>query len=87
MSKKDFFPFKSIPLGELTKSSSERVQVKKEKNLENMIDKKTLALKISLSISMIDKLIAKGLPHYKIGRMVRFKYGEVMEYFERNKFP
>jgi excisionase family DNA binding protein len=54
---------------------------------ENLISKKELAQKLSLSIAMIDKLMAQGLPHYKIGRTVRFNHGQVMEHLERRKFP
>lgn len=54
---------------------------------ENLIRKKDLAQMLSLSIPMIDKLMAKGLPHYKIGKAVRFNYSEVMEHLERRKFP
>lgn len=66
-----------------------QLEVSKTKNSlsENLIRKKDLAQKLSLSIPMIDKLMAKGLPHYKIGKSVRFNYSEVMEHLERRKFP
>lgn len=66
-------------------------QVKEQKNekslFENLISKKALAQQLSLSIAMIDRLMSQGLPHYKIGRAVRFNYTEVMEHLKRRKFP
>ena len=47
--------------------------------LENYIDKKTLAEKLSLSVSYINKLMKAGkVRYYNFGRSVRFKYSEVV---------
>lgn len=55
---------------------------------ENLIDRKVLANKLSLSPSYISKLMAEeGLPYFKIGRSVRFKLSEVVEFLERRKRP
>lgn len=57
------------------------------KFFENLLNKKQLAQKLSLSISMIDKLMAQGLPHYKLGKSVRFDLNDVAEFLKRRKFP
>ena len=50
---------------------------------ENFITKNELAFRMKFSISYIEKLMAKGIPFYKEGRMVRFRYSEVVAWFER----
>lgn len=55
--------------------------------LENLIGKKQLAQKLSLSVAMIDKLMAKGLPYYKLGRSVRFSFVDVMDFLQKRRFP
>ncbi len=50
---------------------------------ENLIDKKTLAEKLSFSPSYINKLMVKGLPRIKLGRAVRFRFSEVVTFIER----
>jgi excisionase family DNA binding protein len=55
---------------------------------ENLVDKKQLAKLMSLSVSYIDKMMAQeGLPHFKIGRAVRYRFSEVTAFLERRKRP
>lgn len=54
---------------------------------DNLLNKKQLAEKLSLSIGMIDKLMAQGLRHYKLGKSVRFDFKDVAEFLERRKYP
>lgn len=50
--------------------------------------KKDLAQILNISVSYIDKLMAEeGLPHYKIGKSVRFRECEIMAFLERRKRP
>jgi predicted DNA-binding transcriptional regulator AlpA len=56
-------------------------------SIENLIDKKQLSEKLSLSISYINKLMAKGLPTAPTaGRAVRFRLSEVFAWLERNSY-
>lgn len=53
-----------------------------------LLSKKHLATTLGISESFIDKLMAEeGLPHFKIGRSVRFKLREIMAFLERRKRP
>lgn len=65
--------------------------VKKETNslfIEKLTTKKQLALDLSLSESMINKLMSKeGLPYRQIGRAVRFSVKEVMEWLQKRSRP
>jgi excisionase family DNA binding protein len=54
---------------------------------ENFYDKKRLAEKLAVSQSYVDKMMTQGLPRYKIGRAVRFRFSEVMEWLQRRRFP
>ena len=55
---------------------------------ENLVKRKVLAERLSLSPSYISKLMKdEGLPYLKIGRAVRFKLSEVVEFLERRKRP
>lgn len=48
-----------------------------------MLNKKELAKELSISVSMVDKLLAQGMPHLKIGKSVRFELTEVMNWIKR----
>lgn len=54
---------------------------------EKIISKQQLAEVLSLSVSMIDKLMQQGLPHFKIGKSVRFRVSGVVAFLERRKMP
>jgi excisionase family DNA binding protein len=55
---------------------------------ENFITKEELAHLFKVSISFVEKLMADGgLPYFKIGRSVRFRYEEVREWLLRRRFP
>ena len=55
---------------------------------ENLVDRTELAMRLSLSPSYISKLMKNdGLPSLKIGRSVRFKLSEVVEFLQRRKRP
>lgn len=74
---------------EITKSSGyiqSRSGAQRSMFFENLIGKKQLAEKLSFSLSYIDKLMAQdGLPHFKIGRAVRYRFSEVVTFLERRK--
>lgn len=42
-----------------------------------LLNKKEIAKELHLSVSMIDKLMTKGMPYIKIGKAVRFDVEEV----------
>lgn len=50
-----------------------------------MLNKKELAKELSISVSMVDKLLAQGMPHLKIGKSVRFELQEVKDWLKRGK--
>lgn len=51
-----------------------------------LVNKKKIAELTDLSVSMIDKLIAQGLPHIKIGKSIRFEPDVVIQWLkERSK--
>jgi len=55
---------------------------------ENLVTKKTLSEKMSLSESYISLLMSeKGLPHFKIGRAVRFRVREVAAWLQKRSQP
>ena len=54
----------------------------------HMVDRNQLAKMISLSPSYISRLMAEeSLPHYKIGKSVRFIIKEVMAFLNERKRP
>ena len=55
---------------------------------ENLITKKKLSEKMSLSVSYVSQLMAEeGLPHFKIGRAVRFRVNEVAVWLQKRSQP
>ena len=56
-------------------------------NMENLLTKKDVATLLNLSVSMINKLMTKGLPYIKIGKSVRFNEESVLNWIikERGK--
>jgi excisionase family DNA binding protein len=55
---------------------------------ENLITKKQLSESMSLSSSYISLLMAEeGLPHFKIGRAVRFRVKEVAVWLQKRSQP
>lgn len=53
--------------------------------IENLICKRELAQKLSLSVSYINKLMKQNKINYiKIGRAVRFKFSEVVAALQRS---
>ena len=55
---------------------------------ENLITKNVLAKLLSVSVSYIDKLVRdKNIPYYKIGRCIRFRVGEVVEWLRSRRLP
>lgn len=50
-----------------------------------LIDKKELAKYLNISVSMVNKLLAQGMPHIKIGVNVRFDKDEVMAWLKNKK--
>ena len=47
-----------------------------------MLNKKELAQKLSISVSMVNKLLTQGMPRIKIGKSVRFDYDEVLKWIK-----
>lgn len=47
-----------------------------------MITKKELAKKLKVSVTTIDRRVEKGMPHYKIGRLIRFDFEEVKQWIK-----
>ncbi len=57
-----------------------------EKKIEKMIDKKTLAKEVGMSLRYIDKAMRENdLPYYKLGASVRFRYSEVEKWLRERK--
>lgn len=53
-----------------------------------LVTKPVLCRLVALSPSYINKLMAEeGLPHLKIGRAVRFRPKEVVEWLQKRKMP
>lgn len=53
-----------------------------------LVTKKQLARQLALSPSFISRLMSEeGLPHMKIGRAVRFRTKEVVEWLNQRKMP
>lgn len=50
-----------------------------------MLDKKELAKKLNISVSMVNKLLAQGMPRINIGKSVRFEYDEVLKWLKERK--
>lgn len=50
-----------------------------------MLNKKELAKELNISESMVNKLIAQGLPHIKVGSAVRFNLNEVINWLKERK--
>lgn len=48
-----------------------------------MLNKKELAGLLGISISMVDKLLHKGMPHIKVGTLVRFDFNEVLDWIKK----
>lgn len=55
---------------------------------DKLIDREELACRLSVSPSFISKLMAyEGLPHFKIGRAVRFEVESVKSWLLKRKMP
>lgn len=53
---------------------------------EKLLTKKQLAALLEISTGYIDKLMALGeLPHFKIGKAVRFRQTEVLVWLQRRR--
>lgn len=59
-----------------------------DRTFEILLTKKQLAERLALSPSFINLLMAKeGLPHFKIGRAVRFRVREVVAWLQKRSQP
>ena len=59
-----------------------------ERPLETLVTKKQLAVRLALSQSYINHLMSdEGLPHFKIGRAVRFRVKEVVAWLQKRRQP
>ena len=50
-----------------------------------MLNKKELAQKLSISVSMVNKLLTQGMPRINIGKSVRFEYEEVVKWIKERQ--
>lgn len=51
-----------------------------------MVDKKKMAELLDISVSMVNKLMAQGMPYVKVGKAVRFEPEVVIQWLkERSK--
>lgn len=50
-----------------------------------MLNKKQIAEVLGVSVSMVNKLMAQGMPKIKIGRAVRFEKEVVLEWVKNRK--
>lgn len=50
-----------------------------------MLTKQQLAKQLNVSVSMIDKLMKKGMPYLKIGKAVRFDLEKVLVWIKEQK--
>ena len=50
---------------------------------DNLMNKHDLARFLRVSIAFINDWLPRGLPHYKLGRSVRFRRSEVQTWLER----
>jgi excisionase family DNA binding protein len=48
-----------------------------------LLTKNQLASLMQVSLSTVDNWIAKGMPHVKLGKLVRVNLGEVTEWHQR----
>ena len=59
-----------------------------DRTFEILLNKKQLAESLALSQSYINLLMAEqGLPHFKIGRSVRFQVREVVAWLQKRSQP
>lgn len=59
-----------------------------EKAFEALITKAQLAERLSLSQSYVNRLMSEeALPHFKIGRAVRFRVREVVAWLHKRRQP
>ena len=47
-----------------------------------MLNKKELAEKLGISVSMVNKLLTQGMPRINIAKSVRFEYEEVVKWIK-----
>jgi len=53
---------------------------------ETLISKKELTVAFGVSSSFVNKLMAEeGLPHFKIGRAVRFRVSDISAWLEKRR--
>jgi len=57
----------------------------KTKTMNDILTKKEVSQFLKCSIGMVDKLMSNNLPYYKIGRNVKFKREEIIDYLEERK--
>lgn len=53
--------------------------------MNDILTKKEVSEFLKCSIGMVDKLMSNNLPYYKIGRNVKFKREEIIDYLEERK--
>ena len=53
--------------------------------MNDILTKKEVSQFLKCSIGMVDKLMSNNLPYYKIGRNVKFKREEIIDYLEERK--
>ena len=54
-----------------------------ENRKEEFLTKAELAQVLKVSVSTVDVWLSQGMPHLKLGRAVRVRLGESIEWFQR----
>jgi len=52
---------------------------------EEVLTKDELAKYLKITVRMVDKLRTEGMPSFKVGKLIRFKKDEVMEWLENHQ--
>lgn len=56
-------------------------------NRITLVTKRDLAARLSLSVSMVNKMMDQGLPYVKFGRAVRFDLVKVTAWLNERSYP
>ncbi len=72
------------PMSEMGREESSQLECQQSSSPSSCVTKIQLAQYLQISTGLINKLMSEhGMPHFKIGRNVRFRVPEVVSWFER----
>ncbi|MBY0316343.1 MAG: helix-turn-helix domain-containing protein [Bdellovibrionales bacterium] len=55
---------------------------------ECLVSKEQLSEKLDISVSFVNKLMRiEGLPHVKLGKLVRFRISDIQSWLQRRRMP